>query len=131
MTRVSAEASAAQDHFAGLCRLGVDEISYKRGHRYLLVVVDHDSGRLVLAAAGREAVVRCGTRLDAAVSTPSHASSSAASLRHGLSNARIESINTKLCLLTRLAFGFHSSDALVALALLSLGGLCPPLPGRS
>jgi transposase len=32
VTRVSAEASAAQDRFAGLRRLGVDEISYKRGH---------------------------------------------------------------------------------------------------
>lgn len=47
VTRVSAEASATQGRFAGLRRLGVEEISYKRGHRYLLVVVDHDSGRLV------------------------------------------------------------------------------------
>jgi transposase len=30
VTRVSAEASAAQDRFAGLRRLGVDEISYTR-----------------------------------------------------------------------------------------------------
>src|SRR5947208_13380069 len=30
------------------------ELSYKRGHRYLTVVVDHDSGRLVWAAAGRD-----------------------------------------------------------------------------
>jgi hypothetical protein len=44
----------------------------------------------------------------------------AASLRLGLSNARVESISTKLRLLTRIAFGFRSSDALVALALLSL-----------
>src|SRR2546429_5729656 len=29
------------------------EISYKRGHRYLIVVVDHDSGRLVWAGPGR------------------------------------------------------------------------------
>ncbi|MGZ4664829.1 MAG: hypothetical protein ACXV5Q_07215, partial [Frankiaceae bacterium] len=33
-------------------------------------------------------------------------------------------------LLTRMAFGFHSPEALVALAMLSLGGHCPPLPGR-
>lgn len=55
----------------------------------------------------------------------------AASLRQALSNARVESIDTELRLLTRLAFGFRSSDALIALPLLSLGGLCPPLPGRS
>lgn len=30
-----------------LYRIGVDEISYKRGHQYLTVVADHDSGRVV------------------------------------------------------------------------------------
>jgi hypothetical protein len=29
------------------------------------------------------------------------------------------------------AFGFRSPEALIALAMLSLGGLCPPLPGRA
>jgi transposase len=54
-----------------------------------------------------------------------------AALSHGLSNARVESVNTKLRLLTRIAFGFRSPEALVALAMLDLGGLCPPLPGRA
>jgi transposase len=49
-------------------------------------------------------------------------------LLYSLSNARVESLNTKLRLLTRLAFGFHSHEPLVALAMLKLGGLCPPLP---
>jgi transposase len=31
----------------GLYRIGVDEISYRRGHRYLTVVADHDTGRVV------------------------------------------------------------------------------------
>lgn len=53
-----------------------------------------------------------------------------ATLRHGLSNARTESVNTRIRLIARRAFGFHSPEALIALALLSLGGLCPPLPGR-
>ena len=52
-------------------------------------------------------------------------------LTHRLSNARVEAANTKLGLLNRLAFGFHSHAPLVALAMLKLGGLCPPLPGRS
>ncbi|HEV8648907.1 MAG TPA: hypothetical protein VG276_05750, partial [Actinomycetes bacterium] len=34
-------------------------------------------------------------------------------------------------LLTRVAFGFRSPEALIALAMLSVGGLCPPLPGRA
>jgi transposase len=54
----------------------------------------------------------------------------AASLQHGLSNARVESLNTRLRLITRRSFGFHSPEAVIALAMLSLGGQCPPLPER-
>jgi transposase len=42
----------------------------------------------------------------------------------------IESVNTKIRLITRTAFGFQDPDALIALAMLSLGGYRPPLPGR-
>jgi len=51
-----------------------------------------------------------------------------AAIKHGLSNARVEAINTQIRMITRRAFGFHSPDALIALAMLSLSGLCPPLP---
>jgi transposase len=51
-----------------------------------------------------------------------------AAIRHGLSNARIEQINTQIRLITRRAFGFHSPQALIALAILKLADLCPPLP---
>lgn len=54
VTRVSADVDAAVDRLAGLRRIGIDEISYKRGHRYLTVVVDHDQRRLVWAAPGRD-----------------------------------------------------------------------------
>lgn len=37
----------------GVFNLGVDEISYKRGHQYLTVVADHDSGRVLHVAKGR------------------------------------------------------------------------------
>jgi transposase len=53
-----------------------------------------------------------------------------ATLTHRLTNARIEAINTTLRLITRRAYGFHSADALIALAMLTVGGLRPPLPGR-
>jgi transposase len=53
-----------------------------------------------------------------------------AAVRLGLSNARVEQINTQIRLITRRAYGFHSADALIALAMLTLSGLCPPLPGR-
>ena len=52
-------------------------------------------------------------------------------LDHNLSNALIESTNTKIRLLTRIAFGFHSAEALIALAMLALGGYRPALPGRT
>ncbi len=274
--RVGDEARATTDLFAGLRRIGIDEISYKRGHRYLLVVVDHDSGRLIWSAPGRDEATlrrffdllgeercaaialvsadaaewiatvvreRCpqatlcldpfhivqwasralddvrrevwnaarrggqtalardlkGARyalwknpenltdrqsaklaqiahtnhrlyrayllkeqlrqvfqlrgaeamalldhwaawaqrcrlpsfVKLAKSIKAHRAGIEAAVTHGLSNARVEAVNTKLRLLTRIAFGFRSPEALIALAMLSLGGLCPPLPGRS
>jgi transposase len=53
-----------------------------------------------------------------------------AALRHELSNALVESTNTKLRLLHRMAFGFKKPEHLIALAMLDRGGYCPPLPGR-
>ena len=53
-----------------------------------------------------------------------------ATLTHGLSNALVESMNTKIRLLTRIAFGFHSPRPLIAIAMLSLGAHRPQLPGR-
>jgi transposase len=274
-TRVSDEALATRDLFCGLTRIGIDEISIRKGQRYLTVVVDHDTGRLLWAAPGRDrqtvekfldllgkdrchqlklvscdmaswitgpVAERCpnasicydpfhlvalatdaldeirrevwnqarrdgqtqlarelkGARfalwknpgnlterqrlklarvqqlnqrlyrayllaqqlreiyrvgfddaialLDAWVAwarrsrmapfvklartiTDQRAGIEAA-LRHGLSNARVEQVNTQIRLITRRAFGFHSPHAAIALAMLALGGLCPSLPGR-
>ena len=52
--RVVARDRARVDPFDGLVRIGIDEISYKKGHRYLMVAVDHGSGRLVWAKAGHD-----------------------------------------------------------------------------
>ena len=282
ITRVWADVEALHDRFAGLTRLGIDEISYKRGHRYVTIVVDHDSGRLVWAAPGRDKATlhqffdalgetRCGAvthvsadgadwiatvvaarcpkavrcadpfhvvawatdaldevrrlawneargavggrragratghakalkgaryslwknpenltekqqaklawvartdprlyrayllkeglrlvfrlpyedavealerwigwarrcRIEAFVklqkSIVKHRHAILAAIEHGLSNGRIESVNTKVRLITRIAFGFRSPEALIALAMLSLGGHRPALPGR-
>ena len=291
IARVWADTDAGIDRFAGLRRIGIDEISYKRGHQYLTVVVDHDSGRLVWAAPGRDMATlrrvlrrararracaqithvsadgadwiadggrrampgrgalrgpvprrragpptpstRCAARpgttparrritpqLTARRTDAAHRASGQAKAlksaryalwknpenltdrqrqarldrqdrppaapglpaqrrpparlparppteaadaldrwlawarrcriprsssspnasppptrdprrhRHGLSNGRIESVNTKIRLITRIAFGFHSPDALIALAMLNLGGHRPALPGH-
>jgi transposase len=282
VTRVNNDIEERIDRLDGLRRIGIDEISYKRGHRYLTVVVDHDTGRLVWAAPGRDKAtlglffeslgeercaaithvsadgadwiadavadrcpnaVRCadpfhvvrwatdaldevrrqawntargavtrrvagrasghakalkharyalwknpenltrrqhaklawvaktdprlhrayllkeGLRLvfqlpieeatealeawigwarrcripafiDLQRRIVKHQASILAAIEHGLSNGRIESVNTKIRLITRVAFGFRSPDALIALAMLNLGGHRPVLPGR-
>ncbi len=271
--RVADEAVAQRDLFAGLKRIGIDDFSHRKGHRYLTVVVDHDTGRLVWAAPGRDRktvekfldllgkerceqlelvscdmaepialavgdrcpnAIRCvdpfhviklatdaldeirrevwnqarraghkqaakelkGARfalwknagrltgrqqlklaqiqqtnkplyraylisqqlreiyrvsydeavelLDAwlawarrcrlapfvklAKTITKQRPGIEAAIKHGLSNARIEQVNTQLRLITRRAYGFRTPEALIALAMLSLGGLCPPLP---
>ena len=284
VARVNADVDATVDRLDGLRRIGIDEISYKKGHRFLTIVVDHDSGRLVWAAPGRDyqtlhgffddlgeeraaqlthisadmadwiarvvalrapGAVRCadpfhivawagealdierrrawnlrtrgprrhhcppwpgnrnrtnncrgplryGGRTPRSLSSDSSTGLSGsprpilgsarlllkeglryvfavkgdegkaaldqwlswaqrsrlpaflqlrrritsnreaidATLKHGLSNALVESTNTKIRLLTRLAFGFHGPEPLIALAMLALGGYPPRLPGR-
>lgn len=44
-----------EDRLAGLERIGIDEFSYRKRHRYLTTVVDHDTGRVVWAGKGRGA----------------------------------------------------------------------------
>jgi len=51
--RVTAELAGGGDRLGGLRRIGIDEKAWRKGHRYITVVVDHDSGRLVWAAEGR------------------------------------------------------------------------------
>jgi transposase len=276
VVRVVAELAGRTDRLAGLRRIGIDEISYRKGQRYLLCVVDHDTGRLVWAGKGRNqttlgeffdllgkdrsaqlthvsadgaewihdvvterapAAVLCldafhvvawatealdavrrgmwnqlraagkadqakelkGTRW-ALLKNPANQSGDQRTtvatiarinkplyrayllkeqlrmvfetkgeqgrelltgwiawaqrcqlpefvklaktikryrqmihntLDHGLSNALSEATNTHIRLLTRRAYGYHSPDALIAMATLTRGGCCPPLPGRS
>jgi len=54
ITRLQADIDARVDRLAGVTRIGIDEISYKRGHKYLTIVVDHDTGNLLWAAVGRD-----------------------------------------------------------------------------
>jgi transposase len=45
---------ALYDRGEGRRRIGIDEISFKKGHYYLTVVVCHDTNRVVWAAPGRD-----------------------------------------------------------------------------
>ena len=52
---VAAGLPGGGDRLDGLQRIGIDELSIRKGQRYIVVVVDHLSGRLVWARAGRDA----------------------------------------------------------------------------
>ena len=42
------------DRLAGLVTIGVDEVSWRRHHKYLTLVTDHTRGRVVWGAAGKD-----------------------------------------------------------------------------
>lgn len=50
---VVVEAWDASQRLEGLRVIGIDEISYRRHHKYLTIVVDHATGRVVWAGEGR------------------------------------------------------------------------------
>ena len=52
LTRVWDEIAARVDLLEDLTRIGIDEVSWRRNHRYLLTVVNHDTGRLVWIGKG-------------------------------------------------------------------------------
>ena len=169
----------AGDRFEGLRRIGIDEVSYRRGHRYLTLVLDHDSGRVVWARRGRgrrrawtASWLRSGAsgpagskpsrstralyRLPDPGQAPAlfeawleaargsgrvHFQRLAATLERfrtgilaavelGLSNGRLEGLNSKVRLLSHRSFGFHSAEPLIALVYLCCGGLQLELPLR-
>ena len=51
---VADERARGGDRLDGLRRIGIDELSYRKGQRYITAVVDHDTGRLVWGAGGRD-----------------------------------------------------------------------------
>jgi hypothetical protein len=52
ITRVVDEARIKTDRLAGLRAIAIDEKDYRKGHRYLTIVTDVDTGRLVWACEG-------------------------------------------------------------------------------
>lgn len=51
--RVATEALGRVDLLDGLIAIAIDEVKYKKGQKYLTVVCDHFTGRVVWAAKGR------------------------------------------------------------------------------
>jgi len=53
-----------------------------------------------------------------------------AAVKLGISNRRLEALNSKVRLLSHRAYGFHSADALIAMIYLCCAGIEIPLPHR-
>jgi transposase len=49
-------------------------------------------------------------------------------VEHGITNGRVEGFNTKVRLIIRRAYGFHSADAALALVMLAAGPINLQLP---
>jgi transposase len=52
--KAALQAEFAETTYEGLRRLAIDEIAIKKGHHYMTVVLDYDTGRVVWMGAGRE-----------------------------------------------------------------------------
>lgn len=53
ISRVRADLDTCpESRFDGLEKIGIDETSYRKGHKYMTVVVNHDTGRVVWVAPG-------------------------------------------------------------------------------
>ncbi len=51
--RVVTGLRGGKDRLDGVRRIGIDEKAWRKGHRYITVVTDHDTGRIIWAAEGR------------------------------------------------------------------------------
>ena len=51
--RVVSGLRGGKDRLEGVRRIGIDEKAWRKGHRYITVVTDHDAGRIIWAAEGR------------------------------------------------------------------------------
>ena len=59
-----------------------------------------------------------------------HKSGVLGAIKIGISNARLEALNSKVRLLSHRAYGFHSADALIAMIYLCCAGITIALPHR-
>jgi transposase len=51
--RVVTGLRGGKDRLDGVRRIGIDEKAWRKGHRYITVIIDHDAGRIIWAAEGR------------------------------------------------------------------------------
>ncbi|MBO4219443.1 MAG: ISL3 family transposase [Clostridia bacterium] len=52
ISRVEKETRLEKNRFENLVRIGIDETSYKKGHKYITVVINHDTNAVIWAGKG-------------------------------------------------------------------------------
>ena len=52
ITRVEKEQSEGHNRYDGLMRIAIDETSYKKGHKYLTLILNHDTNAVVRIGKG-------------------------------------------------------------------------------
>ena len=52
ISRVEKETRAGEKRFDSLVKIGIDETSYKKGHKYITVVINHETNNVIWAAKG-------------------------------------------------------------------------------
>ena len=122
----------------------------KKGHKYITVIVNHDTNTVVWAAPGHpkldDAEAAAAKELKSWLWWASHSRIPVIcnlarkirrhqqhilnTIRPGLSNARIEAINNKIKRIIRKAYSFRNIDHMIDLIYLICSNLKLPLPDR-
>lgn len=133
----SLEEADGRGGFDGPRSIGVDEASYEKGREYMTVVVDRDRGRVAWACAGhgkRQPNAFLDLLTDARRAGIGVVTANGVILRSialGVSNARVEAVNSKIKVAIRQGYGFRNADDLIALIMLRCSDPEPALPGRA
>ena len=52
VSRIEKETRSKENRFDNLVKIGIDETSYKKGHKYITVVINHETNSVIWAAKG-------------------------------------------------------------------------------
>ena len=129
VTGVEQELSARRSRFDGPVNITIDETSYKKGHKYLTLILNHDTNAVVWAGKGygKAVLEQFFTLL-----TPEQRQRIHLVSGDGAQwiNARMEATNNKVKLTLRMAYGFRNIDHLISAIFLRCGNLPIYPPGR-
>jgi len=98
--------------------------------RYLYKIPKHEAAERLDAWLAWASRSRLKPFVKLARTIRKHKAGVLAAIEIGISNGRLEALNSKVRLLSHRAYGFHSADALIAMIYLCCAGITIPLPHR-